>query len=118
MVMKLSQYTEFKAGASLHPATTFVASNLLNQGLYALLDEVGCPQLVLTAGQDHDNEKKGGLAQKVWSVMPFGDKCEFREYPDMAHGWVTRGDTRDPKVANAAKAALNSVIGFFDTHIK
>ena len=31
-----------------------------------VLDEVQCPQLVLTAGSDHQNEKPGGLASKVW----------------------------------------------------
>ena len=41
----------------------------LNNATYPLsqvLDEVGCPQLVLTAGEDHSNEKPGGLAAKVW----------------------------------------------------
>jgi hypothetical protein len=27
-------------------------------------------------------------------VMKFGNKCEFREYPDMRHGWTVRGDLR------------------------
>jgi hypothetical protein len=27
-------------------------------------------------------------------VMKFGNKCEFREYPDMRHGWTVRGDMR------------------------
>jgi len=117
MVARLCQYTDFQAGASLHPAITFV-TEVLGEDVYELLEEVTCPQLLLTAGNDHDNEKKAGLADKIWGCMPFGDKCQYREYPDMVHGWVTRGDTRNIEVANAAKAALNSLLAFFDTYVK
>ena len=27
-------------------------------------------------------------------VMSLGGTCELREYPDMSHGWTTRGDIR------------------------
>ena len=27
-------------------------------------------------------------------VMSLGGACEFREFPDMTHGWTTRGDIR------------------------
>jgi len=117
MVMRLSAYGEFKAGVSFHPATTFVAEDLLNEKMYEVLDEVGCPQLVLTAGNDHSNEKPGGLAAKVWGVMSFGAGCVLREYPDMAHGWTVRGDMREQTVSNTARAAFNSMIGFLDTHV-
>merc|ERR1712123_206827 len=118
MVMRLSAYTDFKAGVSLHPATTCIAQDLLNEELYEVLDEVGCPQLVLTAGEDHSNEKPGGLAAKVWGVMSFGQSCVLRTYPDMVHGWTVRGDMRDPAVSNAATAAFTALKGFLDTHVK
>jgi len=117
MVARLSSYGEFKAGVSFHPATTFIAENILKEELYEVLDEVGCPQLVLTAGNDHANEKPGGLANKVWGVMSIGPQCQFREYPDMTHGWTTRGDIRDPKVDNCCRAAFNCLKGFFETHL-
>mgnify|MGYP006888744632 CR=1 FL=1 len=47
-------------------ATTFIAENVNKEELYEVLDEVRCPQMVLTAGNDHSNEKPGGLANKVW----------------------------------------------------
>ena len=31
-----------------------------------VLDEVQCPQMILSAGNDHPNEKPGGLASKIW----------------------------------------------------
>eukprot|EP00090_Calanus_glacialis_P010734 TRINITY_DN19192_c0_g1_i1.p1 TRINITY_DN19192_c0_g1~~TRINITY_DN19192_c0_g1_i1.p1 ORF type:complete len:253 (-),score=69.10 TRINITY_DN19192_c0_g1_i1:79-837(-) len=117
MVMRLSAYGEFKAGVSLHPATTCIAENMLNEKMYEVLDEVGCPQLVLTAGEDHSNEKPGGLADKVWGVMSFGGSCVLRSYPDMMHGWTVRGDMRDQAVNNAATAAFNAMKGFLNTHV-
>ena len=51
-------------------------------------------------------------------VMSFGEECLYREYPDMLHGWTVRGDNRREDVSNAAKAAFNSMLGFFSTHLK
>lgn len=118
MVMRLSSYGEFKAGVSLHPAITVVAKHILKEDIYELFDEVQCPQLMITAGEDDDNEKLGGLANKVWGVMKFGDKCEFREYPDMRHGWTVRGDMRDAAVNGACRAAFNALLGFLGTHMR
>ena len=66
MVARLSSYGEFRAGVSLHPATSFITETVNKEELYEVLDEVACPQMVLTAGNDHKNEKPGGLANKVW----------------------------------------------------
>ena len=30
----------------------------------------------------------------VCSVMKFGSRCEYKEYKDMLHGWIVRGDMR------------------------
>lgn len=117
MVARLSSYGEFQAGVSFHPATSFITENVLKEKLYEILDEVQCPQLVLTAGDDHENEKPGGLANKVWGVMNFGESCQFREFPDMKHGWTVRGDVRDICVENCVRAALLALKGFFVTHI-
>ena len=54
----------------------------------------------------------------LYRVMSFGPDCVLREYPDMVHGWTVRGDMREEAVSNAAKAAFNSMVGFFATHIK
>jgi len=118
LVTRLCSYGEFKAGASMHPATTAIIQTILNQDLYEILEEVQCPQLLITAGDDDKNEMKGGLAEKVWSVMKFGDACDYKTYPDMVHGWTVRGDVRDPRVENAARAAFNAVVGFLAANIK
>jgi len=118
MVARLSGYTDFRAGVAFHPATTFIAENCNQEKLYEVLDEVQCPQMVLTAGNDHQNEKPGGLAQKVWGVMSFGGECIYREYRDMVHGWMVRGDVRKEEINNCTKAAFNSMLGFLNTYLK
>jgi len=118
MVTRLSGYSDFKAGISFHPATTFIAENVNKEKLYEVLDEVQCPQMVLTAGNDHINEKPGGLCQKIWSVMNFGGECIYREYSDMIHGWTVRGDIRNEAINNCAKASFTSMLGFLSTHLK
>ena len=32
--------------------------------------------------------------ESLHRVMSLGGACEFREFPDMTHGWTTRGDIR------------------------
>ncbi|XP_023330507.1 carboxymethylenebutenolidase homolog isoform X2 [Eurytemora carolleeae] len=118
LVTKLSSYAEFKAGACFHPALTLVTELALQQNLYELLDEVQCPQLLITAGNDHDNEKKGGLANKVWGVMKFGIHCEYKEYKNMLHGWMVRGDMRNESISTDAKAAFNLLVSFLATNLK
>jgi len=118
LVARLCSYGEFRAGVSFHPATTFVAETVNQEKLYEVLDEVQCPQLVLTAGSDHQNEKPGGLASKVWGVMSHGPECVYREYRDMEHGWVVRGDIRREEVRAAATAATTAMLGFLTTYLK
>ena len=62
----VSGYGDFRAGVSFHPATTFIAETVNKEEVYEVLDEVQCPQMMLTASNDHVNEKPGGLANKVW----------------------------------------------------
>ena len=62
----VSGYGDFRAGVSFHPATTFIAETVNKEEVYEVLDEVQCPQMMLTPGNDHVNEKPGGLANKVW----------------------------------------------------
>jgi len=118
MVARLSGYGDFRAGVSFHPATTFIAETVNKEEVYEVLDEVQCPQMMLTAGNDHVNEKPGGLANKVWGVMSFGEECVYREYKDMLHGWTVRGDIRNEAINNCARAAFNSMLGFLNTYLK
>ena len=47
-----------------------------------------------------------------------GDALEIVTFPDMKHGWTTRGDMSDPKVDRDVKKALNLALGFFTKYMK
>ena len=51
-------------------------------------------------------------------VMSHGPECVYREYRDMEHGWVVRGDIRREEVRAAATAATNAMLGFLTTYLK
>ena len=47
-----------------------------------------------------------------------GDSLEIVTFPDMKHGWTTRGDMSDPKVDRDVKKALNLALSFFTKYMK
>lgn len=107
---------DFKAGISAHPSHPRILTSEfdINDNEEELLKNVKCPQLFLPAGNDDPNVKHGGLGKKVLQ-----DALEIVEFPDMIHGWTTRGDeTKDPNVARDQAKALNLMICFFGKYLK
>jgi len=80
-----------------------------------LVENVKCPQLMLPAGNDDASVKEGGADQKLLSQKPF--ECVFKDFPDMSHGFVSRGDISDPKVARDVRAAVDLAVSFFKKHL-
>lgn len=78
---------------------------------------VRCPQQLLQAGNDPADTKAGGAIARVFAGKPFGAACVFKEYPDMAHGWVPRGDLANPAVARDVALALADIKAFLHTHL-
>ena len=46
------------------------------------------------------------------------DALEVITFPDMKHGWVTRGDMSDPKVERDVQKGLNLALSFFTKYMK
>jgi len=111
MVVRLGAYPDFKAGVSMHPSHSPI-SGLVGEEEKDLLDPIRCHQLFMPAGQDHANVKPGGLGAKI-----LGNKLEIVEYPEMAHGWTTRGDVAIANVKRDVKKAINEAIAFFKKHV-
>ena len=78
---------------------------------------VKCPVMQDTAGGDKDTYKEGGDFFKALQAHPFGEHCVTRDFPDMAHGWTTRGDLSDPKIAAGVAKALGGGIEFLKKHL-
>ena len=58
--------------------------------------------------------KPGGLGEQI-----LGSNVTIVEFPDMIHGWTTRGDmSADPKVKRDVQKALEETVKFLDTHVK
>ena len=90
----------------------FFTENILEENEEEILKEVKSPQMFLPARSDKDSVKINGLGKKI-----LGDGVEIIEFPDMSHGWTTRGDLSDPKVERDVKKAFNFVISFFGKYL-
>lgn len=57
------------------------------------------PILCYAAGDDGDGVKPGGNDEKLLAALPAsvnGTKNEFKAFPDVKHGWVTRLPLEQP----------------------
>ena len=68
--------------------------------------------IIFPVGNDHANVKPGGLGAQI-----LGDKLEIIEFPEMAHGWTTRGDVSNAAVNRDVKKAVADAIDFFKKHV-
>ncbi|KAH9147455.1 hypothetical protein LEN26_004717 [Aphanomyces euteiches] len=91
------------AGSSFHPSWVF-EHFFHGEGSGAkIAEQITVPQLILTAGNDVDWIKPGGDVDKILASR--GVPSVLREFPDVLHGWVIRGDLSDPVIAEAYRAA-------------
>jgi len=113
-VFHLCQMDEVKCGASCHPSVHLCG--LFGETPDGLSGQLKSPQLVYPAGGDPAMYKPGGEVYEVLQKK-FGDKFEYKEYPEMNHGWVTRGDVSKSEVARDVKLAMEGVMKFFEKYL-
>ena len=113
-VFHLCQNEKMKCGASCHPSVHI--GKLFGETPEDLASGIKCPQLLYPAGGDLSTYKPGGEVVEILQKK-FGNENVFREFPDMIHGFVSRGDINDPKVAVEVKQALDGVFKFFSKHV-
>mmetsp|Transcript_4526 Transcript_4526/g.6610 ORF Transcript_4526/g.6610 Transcript_4526/m.6610 type:complete len:289 (+) Transcript_4526:92-958(+) len=113
----------FSCGVGFHPSIR-IESDVFGGDQQAIMKEAAAnaPILFFVAGNDLDNlkpSKDGALARRIAlssnvKEAKEGDKGAPRciEFPDMMHGWVSRGDTSIKKVEEDAEAALNLAVDF------
>jgi dienelactone hydrolase len=102
-----------KAGAGCHPSVKL--EGFTGGSPEALAQQVQCPMLFAAAGNDPDNVKVGGDVSKI--LMERFPTSVIQDYPDMSHGWVSRGDILEANVARDAKAALALCLTFFKSNL-
>ncbi len=67
----------------------------------------------MPAGSDHANVKPDGLGENVLK-----ERLQIVEFPEMRHGWTTRGDLSSAAVERDVKKAIDLAIKHFDKHLK
>ena len=102
------------AGAAcLHPSLH--VESRFGRNYADLLAAQNCPVLVGAAANDPDWTKPGGDWEKSSTALGFGEKSKFYDFADMQHGWSTRGDIKDEKIARDVNLAFDRVLEFFNS---
>ena len=118
-VTKACAMGKFKCGVGFHPTLKFEDIHGGDQITMTKTAAEKSPLFFCVAGNDMDNLKppNGEVYQIISSskhetTRNNDDKPRCVEFPDMVHGWVSRGDTSIDKVKEDAEAALNMACVF------
>ena len=79
----------------------------------ALAARVRMPVLLLSGGDDPENVQPGGAVTRALAAS--GGRTSA--FPEMSHGWVTRGDLSDAEVVTEVERALTETIEFLRAHL-
>lgn len=80
-----------------------------------LTNRVDHPVFLMPAGNDNKKlygEKEGQVAQVFLRKTRLKGNCKFEYFEDMGHGWVSRGDRKDPKTDKDVKDALSRAVAY------
>jgi len=113
-VLKLSAEKKIDVGVTCHPSLR-IGQMFFEESEETQCSKAGCPIAFYPAGNDPNHYRDGTLAKIVEAN---GFECAAEDFPDMAHGWVPRGDTKDDKVSRDVKKCLESSTAFFDKYLK
>jgi dienelactone hydrolase len=97
----------WRAAVAMHPS--FKVERVAFDGDdVQVMKQIACPLLMLAAGNDLDYTKPGSPEEQ--DILERGGKCVL--FPDMVHGWMTRGDMKDANIDRDVKIALQETLGF------
>lgn len=72
-----------------------------------------CKVLLLSASNDPENVHAGGKYAEIFE----GKGGKAVSFPDMAHGWLSRGDVEDKMVKRDVEKGMQETIEWFKTHL-
>jgi len=99
MTVLASGLGEFSAGVSVHHAMLTPPD----------AENAKCPIAFLPAGNDSPLDDIKAVLDK----KPFGQQCEYHMFSEMKHGWVPRGDEKDPAIARDIVKAFLLIKEYF-----
>jgi len=114
--MHLATTDLITATASCHPSHGRMAP-VYGIASDKLIAAVKVPVLQYTAGNDQPEQKPGGIEEKTLAAKPFGSKNDFKEFPDVVHGWLSRHPITNAAELRDYRLALDGVITFFKANV-
>eukprot|EP00051_Salpingoeca_urceolata_P016597 m.221800 g.221800 ORF g.221800 m.221800 type:complete len:259 (-) comp18726_c0_seq3:105-881(-) len=100
-----------KGGVNCHPSLKLEAW-VWESSPVELADKVTKPQLLNSASNDPDFVLEGGDVINKLKAKPFGADCDVKNFGDMQHGWVNRGDISQEAVARDVRLAIERGVAF------
>lgn len=116
VMLRLAGTGLIKAGVASHPSHPQIGP-AAGDDVKELVQAVRCPVQIFTAGGDDKSAKPGGQDESI--IKPKFPSSEFREFKDMKHGWVSRGDWEhnEAELRQGRDDALKSHIAFLTSHL-
>lgn len=102
----------FDCAVGCHPATV-VENAVFGGDEDAMMDGLKQPTAFLWAGNDSETYTKDGSGKAA--IEKSGGRVY--EFPDMLHGWVSRGDVADDAVKAGVETAMTNITDFFAEHM-
>jgi len=111
MTLRMSSLPEVIAGVIVHPSHPTLIPDL-GEDEASILGQVGAPQLIMPTRTDSNNVQPGGLDENT--LKEKGLEVAVEPFPTMSHGFLTRGNMEDPKVAAEVARAMNITVDFLN----
>jgi dienelactone hydrolase len=99
-----------KAGVIFHPSLS-LEERIFGGNSAKVAEKIKCPILLMPAGNDPPIYRTGG--DVLETLKSNNSKSNFIDFPNMQHGWVSRGDVSDPDTKEAVQKALTEAFTFF-----
>jgi len=113
----LASEGKLHAIVNLHPSHTNI-TKFQGENAEALLKEIRCPVLQCPAGQDPADNQPGGSDEKILKASAGEGNVIIKPFPEMQHGWASRGDRNDAKVCEQQTAAWKLALEFFNARLR
>jgi len=114
LVFHLADTGKLAAGCYAHPSHRKLAG-IYGENPDDLVKGSKCPILAYAAGDDGPDVKPGGTDEKLLEAK-FPGKNEFKEWPDVKHGFTTRIPFDQDQTGRDYPLAMQGIIAFLKKH--
>jgi len=110
-VVKMSAWEEIKCGISMHPSHSGLLK-LAQEDETEMLKAIKSPQLFMLEGDDFFGFFSRDLTEDILQ-----QEATVIDFPEMKHGWTTRGDMSIPEVDRDVNKAIADALDFFEKNL-